>query len=144
MPGRQTHPDAKDSTAGAVYVNLSFTTNGTSQPVNTYAAGAAAALARGEGMRPTGTFTRTGVGTFSLVLDAGYTCRYVIRKFADLEANVGGDGSYGSITAPSQGEGDGKALTFTVYTHAAAGTLTDFTGRRLSIDLMLKTVAEGF
>jgi|SRR5579859_3393895 len=142
MPGRATHPDARDSSAAMVYCGFSVLTNGSSNPIITTSA--TGTNLRGEGLLPTGSVVHSATGKYTVTMDVNYTCRYITRKWADLEANAAGDGAYATIAAPSQGEGDGKALTFVVFTHNAGGTLTDFTGRRLVVELDLKCGAEGF
>jgi hypothetical protein len=136
MPGRQTHPDAKDGSSGVVYLNFQFECNTASNPVTT--------TFKGDGILPQGTLVHTATGKYTLTLDAGYTCRYVIHKLAELEDAATDDGAYATIAAPTQGEGDGKALVFLLYTRAASGTKTDYAAhRKVTVQLVLKCSQAG-
>lgn len=148
MAKRQLHPDGTNGSSGILSLTFSFVANGSANPtITTSATGAAA---RGDGLLPgtagTVAVTHTNTGKFTVVLDPGYTCRYLVTKGADLEDSGSGDGGWATITAPSQGEGDGKAMTFIVFlwqNSAGSNTLTDFTGRRVSVTLEMKLTAAG-
>lgn len=115
-----------------VYLDFSFLTNGASNPV--------ASSFRGTVL---GDFilsvTYVATGKYTVVLKDKW--RYLIGKFADMEDIASPDGGYSSVGNVS-GEGGG-ALTFVVSTFAANGTLTAFTGRRLSVSLILKNSTVG-
>ena len=152
MGKRQLHPDSVDASSGMACIGFSFVANGSANP--TITTSLTGTNYRGDGLLPgvagTVAIVHQSTGTYLVTLDPGYTCRYVTRKFADMEANTGGDGSYATITAMITGEGtatsttgSGQALSFNLYTHAAGGTLTDFTSRRISVELELKLTGAG-
>lgn len=116
---------------GAVYLDLSFLTNGTSNPL--------LSTLRGAGADVVASITYVATGKYTIVLKDAY--RYIVGKTADLEDIASPDGSYASIGNVS-GEGSGP-LTFVASTFVAAGTLTAFTGRRLTVSLVLKNSTVG-
>ena len=136
-------PTGLNMTVGVVNMQASFVTNGTSQPVGNISLStlslAAGNVWRGEGIA---TISRTAVGTFLVTMDPDWMFRYHICKFVDMEDIAVSDGSYCTVGAVT-GEAAVAAypqvgITFYIYTHAAAGALTDFgpggtgIGRRVS------------
>jgi len=120
---------------GLVYLDFSFATNNTSSPLLT--------TLRGAGADAVATLTRTGVGIIQVTLKDIY--RYVCSKAVDLEdLDSSDDGAYASI-GPDTNDGSSpqKVATFKVYTRAAAGTKTDYNGRRVSVSLTLKNSTVG-
>lgn len=112
--------------SGRVYLEFGFNTNNTSSPLTSTLVGS--------GVDVISSLSRSGVGVIVVTLkDPFVKC---IRASADLDdtANDGAYASVGSIT----NEGTSTGLSFTVRTRAAAGTLTDYTARKLSIGLVLK------
>ena len=141
---RQLHPDATYGTQSSRVLTFSFVANGTSAP--TITTSAAGTNYRGDGLLPLATpgsvaVTHTATGKFTVVLCPDDTSRYIVTGSATLWDSSSGDGGWATMAAPTQGEGDGKALTFIVFTwqnSSGTNTLTDFTSRRVSVELTLK------
>lgn len=120
---------------GNVYLDCSFLTNNTSSPLLT--------TLRGSGADVIASLTRTGVGIIQVTLKDTY--RYLIDKYVSLEdLDSSDDGAYAS-DGPDTNDSQTplKPATFKVYTRAAAGTKTDFTGRRLNMTLVFKSSSVG-
>jgi len=133
MSARQWYSDAQDTSQGLVYLEFSFLANGASDPVTT--------SFRGGGVA---TVSHAATGRYLVTLQDGY--RYVSSKAVDLEDLGTGsdDGAYATIgPVANEGSGHTTALTFNVYTRAAAGTKTDYSARRVSLCLVLKNSGNG-
>ncbi len=128
MSNRNYPGPAMSATLGAVYIDYSAVLQGTGAVTLPHGEGVASLVYAGS------------TGTYTLTLQDGF--RYAITAMVDIEASGGGDGAYASIGAPSN-EGNGQAVTFPVFTHAASGTLTNFTGRRLKFNSVLKNSSVG-
>jgi len=125
---------------GNVYIDFSFLTNNTSNPaVNTF---------RGADQSWIASVAYSAVGILLVTLSTKANCRYVIDKTVELEdLNAADDGAYAS-SGPVQNEGAAGAnaatpMTFKIYTRAASGTKTDYTGRRVSVSMCLKNSTVG-
>jgi hypothetical protein len=117
---------------GMVYLDFSFLANAGSDPT--------AASFRGTPLADVvKSVTYAATGKYTVVLKDKW--RYIVSKYADLEDVTVPDGGYASIGNVS-GEGAGP-LTFVISTFSAAGTLTQFTGRRVSCSLVLKNSTVG-
>jgi hypothetical protein len=126
----------KCGSKGNVELDFSFLTNNTSAPLTS--------TLRGLNADWVASFTYVGVGILQINLHAKVKCRYVISKVAELEdLNAADDGAYATIGATQNDGGASAAMTFKVYTRVAAGTKTDFTGRRVNVRLVLKDSSVG-
>lgn len=131
--GSRDFENGKNYTKGMVYMDFSFLTNNTSNPLNSTFRGAAENIA---------SITRSNVGILVVTLLDQY--RYVVDKYADLEdLNASDDGAYASIGAIQNEATAGAQLSFNIYTRAAAGTKTDYTNRRVSVCISFKNSALG-
>ena len=123
----------KNFAKGQVYLDFSFLTNNTSSPLTTTFRGGKEAIA---------TVTYSAVGI--LIVTLADKWRYVTAKAVDIEdLNSSDDGSYATIGAVQNEGSSTTAPSFKVYTRVAAGTKTDFTGRRVSFQLVLKNSTVG-
>lgn len=133
MAARSWFEDAQSSSQGLVYMDFSFVANGGSDPDTT--------KFRGGGVA---TITHAATGRYVVTLSDGY--RYAIASYADMEDLGTGsdDGAYATI-GPISNEGSGHttALSFNLYTRAAAGTKTDYSSRRVKFSLVLKNSGNG-
>jgi hypothetical protein len=121
---------------GLVYLDFSFLTNNTSNPlVSTF---------RGADSTWVASVTYVSPGILLVTMSLNARCRYVVDKYVDLEdLNSSDDGSYATIGAV-QNEGSSTAqMTFKIYTRVVAGTKTDFTNRRVSVSMALKNSTVG-
>ena len=134
MGSRQYRNDSKTAAEGEVFVDCSFVTANTGNPVVQYKADGT--LMRGLGCQ---SITRTGVGVFTVVLTDNF--RYGITKFADLEDNAG-TGAYATIGNETN-VGTTLPLTYTIRTWAAAGTALETTGLRVSVSICTKNSLVG-
>lgn len=118
---------------GMVYLDFSFLTNNTSNPLTSTFRGGADAVA---------SVVYSAVGILIVTLKDKW--RYVAAKTADLEdLNSSDDGAYASVGAVQNEGSSTTAPSFKIYTRAAAGTKTDFTNRRVTISLALKNSTVG-
>jgi hypothetical protein len=148
---RQAHPDARNASTAMVQVNFSFLANGASTNP-TIAITPTGTNYRGDGLLPltagVAAVAWQSAGKYLVTLEPGYTGRYVTVGGADIQDNPASpDGSWATIS-PITGEGGTGAtsLTFFVYlwkNNAGTNTLTDFTGRRVSVSLDIKNSAAG-
>lgn len=121
---------------GMVALDFSFLTNNTSAPLLTSLRGADASWVA--------SFTRNGAGDITVLLKPGAQARYVATKDVDMEdLNSSDDGAYATIGAVQNEAHATLGMSFKVYTRAAAGTKTDYTGRRVSVRLLLKNSTVG-
>lgn len=106
-----------------VYCEFFFLTNNTSAPL----------LSTVDGADIVASFSRSGAGVIVITLKD--TFNKVIYASADIDDTGSGDyATVGNIT----NEGTASPITLTVRTRVAAGTLTDFTGRKVSVNLALR------
>lgn len=120
---------------GLVYLDFSFLANGGSSPV--------AASFRGTALGDIiATVTYAATGKYTVKLQIKDQVRYIVAKYADLEDIASPDGGYASIGNVTN-EGAASQLTFVVSTFSAAGTLTAFSNRRVSVGLVLKNSTVG-
>lgn len=129
--GRMRHMDASNLTPGLCYIEYSAILQGTGTVTSARGTEGVASLVYAG-----------STGTYTLTLRDGGV-RYVVSRWVDLEANGGGDGAYATMTAPTQGEGSTLPLVWTVFTHAAGGALTNYTGRRIFFDICIELSAAG-
>lgn len=121
---------------GLVYLDFSFLANGGSNPV--------AASFRGAALGDiVATVTYAVTGKYTVKLQIKDQVRYIVAKYADLEDIASPDGGYASVGNVTNEGTAGSQLTFVVSTFNAAGTLTAFSGRRVSVGLVLKNSTVG-
>jgi len=109
-----------------VYLDFFFLTNNTSTPLLSTLDGA--------GIDTVASFNRTGAGIIVVTLKDPFT--KVIRAGAELD-DTANDGAYATVGNIAN-EGTNSGIAFTIRLRAAAGTLTDYTGRKCSVGLVLK------
>jgi hypothetical protein len=148
-------PTALTATEGLLYVDGSFMTNGTAQPVGNISL-SALSVAGGNTFRGEhwATAVRQSTGNYLVTLDPYMCFRYVVAKGVDLD-DTALDGAYATIGSVLNEGGTVGApgslpISFVVTTRAASGTLTDYgatTGtapsRRLSFQLVIKMSGVG-
>ena len=126
----QSH-DRNGYTQGVVDVECSVIMQGTGAPTGM----------RGNGVASVAYVT---TGVFLVTLSDGF--RYVIRKDASVEDLASGsspDGAYATVSPALNEATAGTPISFNVYTRAAGGTLTNYTGRRLEFTAVLKNSSVG-
>lgn len=117
---------------GLVYLDFSFATNNTSNPLTSSFRG---------GVDGVQSVTYSAVGILIFTIKDRF--RYVVSKTVELDdLNSSDDGAYASSGAV-QNEGTATQMNFKLYTRAAAGTKTDYTGRRVNVSLVLKDSTVG-
>lgn len=123
----------KNFAKGLVYLDFSFLANGASNPV--------ASAFRG-GREAVASVVRESTGQYLVTLVDKY--RYVVHHDAGLtDLNASDDGAYATAGA-AQNEGSSTLpVSFRIYTRAAAGTKTDYTGRRVILRMCLKNSTVG-
>ena len=125
---------------GRVYLDFNFLTNNTSSPLLSTVVGVTAGTA-GAGQAPPpviASITRTGVGVLVVQLSNSDAFNKAIYISADLDD--AGAGDYATVGNVSN-EGTATGLAFTIRTRVVAGTLTDFTGRKISVSAILRNTA---
>ena len=129
MANRTFSPPAGNYTTGVVRLDFSFTANGASDPATT--------TFRGEGVA---SVVHSATGKYTVTLSDGF--RYVISAMATLEDTGSGDGAAATVGTISN-EGSSSAISLLVFTNAADGTKTDYSSRRVSLQLALKNSSVG-
>lgn len=104
---------------------LSFLTNGSSDPV----------VSSFRGRRCIASITRVSTGKYLVTCTMQVVS--VVAPGPDL-ADDADDGAYASIGSIT-GEASSSPLSFFLFTRNSGGTKTDFTGRRASAQLVVKT-----
>lgn len=138
MATRNFKTDAKNYAQGLVYLDFSFNTNGASNPVIT---GASSTLRGAVSPQDIVSITYAATGKYTILLSDKY--RYVVGKSCDLEDVASPDGGYASIGNVTNEGSSTAGISVVVSTFVAAGTLTQFTGRRVSVSLCLKNSTVG-
>jgi len=123
---------------GVVYLDFSFLTNGASNPT--------AASMRGAVMATTGggeiaSIVYAATGKYTVTLRDKY--RYLITKYCDLEDISTPDGAYASIGNVTNEGSSTTPPSFVVATWSGGAVATQYTGRRLSVSLVLKNSTVG-
>lgn len=117
---------------GLVYIDLSWLANNVSDPL--------AATFRGSPLLDhIQSVTYVATGKYQVVFKNKY--RYIVTKFTDMEEGAVPDGSYATIGNVA-GEGGG-VLSLTISLFTAGGVATAFTGRRVSLSVVLKNSTVG-
>ena len=139
MNGHITYNDTKRSSQGMVDIDVSFLTNGTSDPAVADMRGGPAT--DGSGGTTVQSITRTGVGAFLVTLIA--SCRYVTRAFAQIDDAADQHmARCGAISNEGTGAG-GTPITVVVQVRDEAGTAAETTGRRIGVSLACKVSGNG-
>lgn len=123
MANRTFYP-SQNYGSGRVYCEFNFLSNNTSSPV----------LTSVDGADVVASLSRSGAGVIVVTLKDAFN--KVITASADLD-DTANDGSYATIGGITN-EGTATPLSFTVRTRVAAGTLTDFTARKVYVVLSLR------
>lgn len=140
MSSRSLFNDGRTSFPGQVQVDFSFLLNGTG-PI-TIAKTATGTGYRGGGLLPGGSVVYQGsTGVYMVTLGQGYSFRYVVYPMADLDDTVN-DGAYATVGSVLN-EGTNTSIAFTLYTRAAAGTLTNYSARRCRVSMSCENSASG-
>lgn len=118
---------------GLVWLEFSFLANGASNPVSSGY--------RGVGTDVIKSITYTATGKYTIVLRDKF--RYIICGDAGLWDIASPDGGYASFGNVSNEGSSTVGPTFVVATFSAAGTLTQFSARRVNVTLCLKNSTVG-
>ncbi len=130
----------KCTSKGLVDIDFSFATNNNASPV---ISGASSTL-RGTGLDYIESIAYSAVGILIVTLKLEARARYVVTQSAELaDLNAADDGAYATIGAVQNEGSSTSKMTFKVYTRAATGAKTDYTGRRVSVRLVLKNSTVG-
>jgi hypothetical protein len=121
---------------GLVYLDFSFLTNGASNPV----AGSMRGVTLGDVVA---TIVYAATGKYTITLSPKENYRYIVDKFADLEDISSPDGAYASIGNVTNEGSATVGPSFVVSTFSAGGALTQYTGRRISVNLCFKDSSVG-
>lgn len=135
MPKRSLE-SGRNYSKGRIDLDFSFLTNGASDPLASSFRG----VTKGDVVI---TCTYVATGKYTITLSAKENYRYIIGKYPDLEDIAAPDGGYASLGNILNEGSATVGPTFTVATFAANGTLTQFTGRRVSVSLCLKDSSVG-
>jgi hypothetical protein len=143
---RQWFRDAASTSQGLLYVDLSFLTNNTSNPVVTSFRGCGgltgsngATSVANSGPSAIASITRTAVGTYRITFAEGY--RYITSQSTDIDDAA--DQLQARCGAPAnEGAGATTPLTVDIFVRSA-GTLTESTGRRISYSAAIKDSGNG-
>lgn len=117
--------------SGRVFLDFSFDANGASSPALT--------SLRGVGVDTIASLNRTGAGVIVVTLKDAFPQVVRADAFLDDTANDGSFATLGNLT----NEGTALGLSFTVRTRVVAGTLTDFTARRVGCSVVLRNGSWG-
>jgi hypothetical protein len=79
------------------------------------------------------TITFSSTGKYIVTLDRGF--QQINAMTASVEADSSGDGAYATAYVP---DAAANPLVLHVFTHAAGGTLTNLTSRRVSVRIAMK------
>jgi hypothetical protein len=127
---------------GRVYLDFNFQTNNASSPLLSTVVGVTTGTATaGQAPPPVvASITRTGVGVLVVQLSNADTFNKVIYVSAELD-DTPNDGAYCTCKAVTN-EGTSTGIAFTISTRAGATTtLTDYTGRKVSVSAILRNTA---
>jgi hypothetical protein len=116
---------------GLVYLDFSFLANGASNPT----AASFRGITLGDVVL---TCTYAATGKYTITLSSKENYRYIVDKGVDLEDISSPDGAYASIGNVTNEGSATVGPSFVVSTFSAAGTLTQFTARRISVWLCFK------
>lgn len=130
MSRRTLWPDAMSNIPKAEYFEFSFLTNGASDPLVTSFIPSTAS-----GIK---TITHSATGEYTVTLADDVRPHACVTRYCDIEELSTGDGRYASMNAVANTGASSSNVTFKVWTNAANGTKTDFTGFRVSITLCFK------
>lgn len=148
MARRTWYNDALRTSQGLVEVDFSFLTNNTSDPATSSLRGCGGltgvdggSSVANSGPSAIASITRTGVGAYLITLRDGW--RYMTTGTASIDD--GADTLMPRLAAPSnEGSGAETAVTIALTVRAmATGTATESTGRRISVNLVLKNSGNG-
>jgi hypothetical protein len=151
MNGHSSHPDARNSSSGLVFLEFSVLLNGsgtvslTPVPFGTAisSAGTTPGLLGQDCMNPGGTFVyASSTGTYTVTLGTGWNFRSVIYQDAVLD-DPSGIGQYATIGGMTN-QGGTKPLSFTLFTFTnTSGASLANTSNRVYILLICKNGSTG-
>lgn len=150
MSGRQWFPTAQYTSAGLVYCEFSFLTNGVNDPTPASFRGCggqtgtdATAGNSNSGPSAVASITRVGqgVGTFLITLQDGYRFVQSVTSGID-DAADSAHARAGNIQ--NEGAGNATPITFQVFVrNMATNALLETTGRRVSVRACFKNSMSG-
>lgn len=129
---------------GRVYMEFLFQTNNTGDPALSTVVGVTSGTA-GAGQAPppvVASLTHSATGTIVVQFSSADSFNKVIFCTAELDDTVN-DGAYCTTGSVSNEGTAGTGIALTIFTRAAGGTKTDYTGRTVRVAIVFRNTSAG-